>query len=121
VTSRLQFRLLVAFSLVILVTIGTVFFFINQATRGEIRRFGERIDRIRAGRMEIELLGFYIHQGDWHGIQPFVEQWGNLYGQRIILTDNSGMVVADSEGELLGELYNPDSPGRPLTSLQNHH
>ena len=114
-TSRLQFRLLVAFSLVILVTIGTVFFFINQATRGEIRRFGERIDRIRAGRMEIELLGFYIHQGDWHGIQPFVEQWGNLYGQRIILTDNSGMVVADSEGELLGELYNPDSPGRLMS------
>ena len=114
-TSRLQFRLLAAFSLVILVTIGTVFFFINQATQDEIRRFGERIDRMRAGRMEMELVGYYFQRGDWKGIQPFVEQWGNVYGQRIILTDANGMVVADSEGELLGELYNPDSPGRPLS------
>lgn len=114
-TSRLQFRLLAAFSLVILVTIGTVFFFINQATQDEIRRFGERIDRLRASRMEMELVGYYFQRGDWKGIQPFVEQWGNLYGQRIILTDTNGMVVADSEGELLGELYNPDSPGRPLS------
>jgi len=114
-TSRLQFRLLAAFSLVILVTIGAVFFFINQVTQGEIRRFGERIDQMRAGRMEMELVGHYFQRDDWEGIQPFVEHWGNLYGQRIILTDADGMVVADSEGKLLGELYDPDSPGRPLS------
>ncbi len=111
----LRFRLLVAFTLVILVTIGTVFFFINQATQDEIRRFGERVDRMRAGRMEIELSHYYFQQGDWKGIQPFVQQWGNLYGQRIILTDTNGMVVADSEGDLLGEQYHPDLPGRPLS------
>jgi len=114
--NRLQFRLLAAFTLVILVTIGTVFFFINQATQDEIRRFGERVDQMRAGRMEMELVGYYLHQGDWEGIQPFVEQWSNLSGQRIMLTDINGMVVADSEGELLGELYDPDSPGRPISS-----
>jgi len=116
VINRLQFRLLAAFTLVILVTIGAVFFFINQATQGEIRRFGERIERMRAGRMEIELSRYYFQQGDWKGIQPFVEQWGNLYEQRIILTDVSGIVVADSDGNLLGELYSPDLPGRPLAS-----
>ena len=113
--NRLQFRLLAAFTLVILVTIGAVLFFINQATQDEIRRFGERIDQMRAVRMEIGLSGYYFQQGDWKGIQPFVEQWSNLYGQRIILTDANGMVVADSEEELLGELYAPDSPGRPLS------
>jgi len=115
VISRLQFRLLAAFTLVILVTIGTVFFFINQATQDEIRRFGERVDQMRADRMEIELSRYYIVKGDWDGIQPFVEQWGNLYGQRIVLTDTNGIVVADSEGELLGELHTPDSPGRLLS------
>jgi signal transduction histidine kinase len=115
VISRLQFRLLAVFTLVILVTIGTVFFFLNQATQGEIHRFGERVDRIRAGRMEIELSYYYSQHGDWQGIQPFVEQWGNLYGQQIILTDTNGTVVADSERELLGELYDPDLPGRPLS------
>jgi signal transduction histidine kinase len=111
----LRFRLVASFALVILVTIGAVFFFINQATQGEIRRFGEHVDRMRIDRMEMELSRYYLHQGGWEGIQPFVEQWGNLYGQRIILTDASGTAVADSEGDLLGELYDSDSPGRSLS------
>ena len=60
----------------------------------------------------MELSNYYYRQRNWEGIQPFVEQWGNIYGQRIILTDNQGMVVADSEGDLLGKQYQPDSPGR---------
>ena len=110
-TSKLQFRLLAAFTLVILVTVGTVFFSLNQATRNEIRRFGERLDQMRAGRMEMELSRYYVVKGDWEGIEPFIEQWGNLYGQRIILLDSKGIVVADSEGDLTGELYDSDSPG----------
>ena len=111
----LRFRLVASFTLVILVLISSVFFFINRTTQGEIRRFQEQVDQIRAARMEVELSHYYLQQGDWKGIQPFVEQWGNLYGQRIILTDANGIVVADSEGDLLGELYAPDSPGRLLS------
>ena len=111
----LRFRLLVAFTLVILVTVGTVFFFVSQSTRGEIRQYQERSERIRIRRIQHELSRYYRQQGDWEGIQPFVEQWGNLYGRRIILTDASGVVVADSQGELLGEQYHPDSPGRALS------
>ncbi|GAH45438.1 unnamed protein product, partial [marine sediment metagenome] len=96
--------------------IGSVFFFINRATQDEIRRFVEQVAQMRAERMEIGLSGYYLQRGDWEGIQPFVEQWGNLYGQRIILTDANGIVVADSEGDVLGESYAPDSPGRPLSS-----
>ena len=114
----LRFRLLAAFALVILVTIGTVFFFINQVTRDEIRRFGERVDQMRVNRMRAELSLYYFREGDWEGIQPFVQQWGNLYGQRIILTDSNDMVVADSAGELLDELYRPDTPGRLLSAPQ---
>jgi signal transduction histidine kinase len=44
-----------------------------------------------------------------------VEQWGNLSGRQIILTDASGMVVADSGGDLLGEQYHPKAPGKPMS------
>ena len=108
----LQFRLLLAFTLVVVVTIGATFFFIYQTTQSEIRQFEERVEDIRVGRMENELSQYYYQQGSWEGIQPFVEQWGNLYGRRIILTDSQGMVVADSQGDLLGKPYDPDSPGR---------
>jgi len=112
----LRFRLLLAFTLVILVTIGAVFFFINQATQEEIRQFQEQVDRMLASRMEAELSRYYFQRGDWEGIQPFMEQWGNLYEQRIVLTDANGFVAADSKGDLLGDLYDPDSLGTSLSS-----
>jgi len=101
-----------AFAIVIVVTIGSIFFFIYQTTRSEIRQLEERTENMQAGRIEFELSRYYQLQRSWEGIQPFVEQWGNLYGWQIILTDTQGMVVADSQGELLGEQYHPDSPGR---------
>lgn len=110
----LWFRLLAAFTLVIIVTIGTVFFFINQATQSEVRQFSERIGQARASRMEAALSAYYLQHGSWEGIQPYVEQWSKLHGQRIILTDTNSKVVADSEGDSLGKQYNPDSPGRLL-------
>jgi signal transduction histidine kinase len=113
-TGKLQFRLLMAFTLVILVAIGAVLFFTNEATKDEIRRFGEQVDRLRAVRMEAELARFYRTKRDWLGIQPVIEQWGNLYEQRIVLTDTDGTVIADSEDSLSGE-YVPESSGRNLT------
>ena len=110
----LHFRLIAAFALVIIVTIGSVFFFTYRTTRSEISRFGERIEMMQARRVEFQLSSHYYHQGGWEGIQPFVAQWGNLYGRRIILTDTSGLVVADSEGELLGRTYTSDTPGSPM-------
>lgn len=111
----LHFRLLAAFTLVIIIIIGSAFFFAYQTTRGEIGRFGERMEKMRAGRVEFELSGYYRHHGGWEGIQPFVAQWGNIYGRRIILTDSQGVVVADSEGELLGKPYAVETPGRPIS------
>ena len=113
----LRFRLLVAFTLAILVAIGSTFFFVSGATRGEIERYGERVDEARVTRMQAELSRFYFRYRNWNGIQPYVQQWGNLYQQRIILTDSTGTVVADSQGDLLGQRKNPDSSGRPLAVM----
>jgi signal transduction histidine kinase len=113
----LQFRLLLAFTLVVVVTIGVTFFFIYHTTRSEISRFEERVEDIRLSRIEDELARYYYQQGSWEGIQPFVEQWGNIHGQRIILTDSQGTVIADSQGELLGEPYQSDAPGRVVSLL----
>jgi len=107
----LQFRLLLAFTLVIVITIGSVFFLVYQTTRAEINRFAERLELMQAHRIGLELTKYYYQRRGWEGIQPFLEQWGNLYEQRIILTDTTGRVIADSQGELLSELYESDVPG----------
>ncbi len=107
----LRFRLFVAFTIVILVAVGAVYLFVSQTTGGEIQQYGERSEQLRFSRVGFELSRYYLGHRGWEGIQPYVEQWGSLYGQRIILTDTSGVVVADSEGKLLGEQYHPDIPG----------
>jgi len=114
VIHSLWFRLLMAFTMVIVITIGAVFLFMGQAMRAEVQQFEERIEEARLGKMEFELSNYYRHQGSWEGIQPFVEQWGNFYEWHIIVTDADGIVVADSEVELLGQLYEPHSPSRPI-------
>jgi len=114
VIHSLWFRLLVAFTLVIVIAVGAVFLFTGQAMRAQVQQFQERIQEARLSKMEFELSNYYRHQGRWGGIQPFVEQWGNFYEWRIIVTDADGIVVADSEGELMGQLHEPDSPGRPI-------
>ncbi|MFC2052399.1 sensor histidine kinase [Chloroflexota bacterium] len=111
----LRFRLIVAFTFVILVAVGAVYFFATQTAGGEIRRYGERTEQARFSRVGFELIRYYNEQGHWEGIQPYVERWGSLYGQRIVLTDSSGVVVADSQGELLGQQYHTDTPGRHLS------
>ena len=58
----LRFRLLVAFTLVILVAVGAVYFFVNQTTRGEIRRYGERSEQARLGRVEIRAVPLLLQQ-----------------------------------------------------------
>ena len=110
----LQFRIMLAFSLVILVTIGAVFFFFDQATRTRIQSFEESIEYKLEARMAGELSQYYRVRGSWEGVQPLVEQLGNVSERRIILVDTEKIVVADSEGDLLGKPYESDSPGTIL-------
>lgn len=111
-----KFRLLAAFLLVIMVTIGTVSLFVSQSTGGEIQQYEKQGEQIRLARIERLLSLHYLRRGNWQDIQPAVEQMGTLFGQRVVLTDTSGVVVADSQKELLGKQYHPNSPGRPLSS-----
>jgi signal transduction histidine kinase len=108
VTHSLNFRLLAAFGLVIVIIIGTAFFFAYRATRAEIGRIGEQIEMSQVRRMEGLLSNQFLVERNWKNIQPYVVDLGNFYGRRIIVTDATNTVVADSDGELLGTSY-PDA------------
>ncbi|MFC2035159.1 sensor histidine kinase [Chloroflexota bacterium] len=112
----LRFRLFLAFTLVIVIAIGTVFLFVGRTTEGEIDHYAERSAAVRFRQLYFELSRHYIRHMGWEGIQPYVEQWGSLYGRQIILTDSDGTVVADSKGDLLGEQYYSDVPHIPFSS-----
>lgn len=110
----LNFRLLAAFTLVIIVIIGSAFFFTYRNTRSEISRVGERLESMQDRRIEMELSRYYQFQGTWEGVQPLVVQWGNLYGRRILLTDKDNFVIADSDEGLLGSTYADDKSSQTM-------
>lgn len=114
-----RFRLFLAFTAVILVTVGAVTFFVNRAAKQEIYQYTQRIETARFSRVGFELYRYYHMTGGWSGIQPYVQQWGSLYGRRIILTDATNTVVADSDASLLGQQYSSsDAPCIQLSPMR---
>jgi len=106
--------LLLAFLLVILVAIGASSLFMSITLSSEVRQFDEAVDQMRFARTEFLLIRYYNEMTGWQGVQPLVVQMGTLYGRRVVLTDRDGIVVGDSAEELLGQLYQTESSGKPL-------
>jgi signal transduction histidine kinase len=58
---------------------------------------------MRHQRFEIFLAGYYTQNRSWSGVQPLVEQMGQITGERIVLADEGGQIVADSTNKLVGQ------------------
>jgi two-component system sensor histidine kinase BaeS len=96
-TFSLQFRLMAAFTLVIILTIALAFLLIWHGMIDEVSRFGERMERSVGMRVETYLVDYYLtHDRSWQDVQPALEQLGRFSRQRIILTDMQGVLIADS-------------------------
>jgi hypothetical protein len=87
--NRLQFRLLMAFILVILVAIGTISIFASYTLISEVRQYDEYLDQLRLSRTERTVMRFYFERGNWIGIQSLIEPMESLYGRRVVLTNST--------------------------------
>lgn len=112
---NLQFRLMVAFVLVIAVTIGTASFFVARATIQEYQRYEDQAERVNATRIQYLVTNYYFSNRSWEGVQTLLEQLDAMGAGRIVVTDVSGTVVGDSQNESLGKTYRSSDDGVPLT------
>jgi signal transduction histidine kinase len=103
----LRFRLLLAFTLVICVAIGTVSIFASQTWGAKIQQYQQQTNQIKMDRAQCLLSQYYSHGSGWVDIQPVVQHMGSIYGQRTILTDGNNSVVADSGLNYIGKQYDP--------------
>lgn len=113
----LWFRLLIAFALVIAVTIGTVYLFVSRSMGAEIERYEEIRERFHIVETQAMLSAHYMTRGSWEGVQYVVGNRSVVSGTRIILTHFDRVVIADSKKELVvGETYQPEPPDSPFGS-----
>jgi signal transduction histidine kinase len=105
--NSLRIRLFLAQVVVVMVAVGTIALLASRATNTEFQRYLERGRLLHQRRFDATFGLYYAEIGSWEGVQPLVDRLSQAFGERIILTDPSGRVVADSQHEL---------GGRPLGS-----
>ena len=92
----LQLRLILSFTLVLAVTLGSVSLYIGFATQREVDRFQEDFEDARAARIEQIVTQHYTAGQRWAGLQPILERAGSLYSWQIVIKDPVGLTVVDS-------------------------
>ncbi len=110
----LRFRLLISFLAVILITVGTVSFFVARSSWDQIRAYEEQTNNTRETRAASLISSYYTTNGDWDGIQDLVTTLAAMEQRRIIITDANNIVIADSENSLLGKVYHQEEKGIQL-------
>ena len=122
-------RLTLAFTSVALVAVGSVGLLVNRAVRGQFNLYVSRGGRVRAAMVAPLFANYYIRNGSWRGVERLMARWKGLgmkcmgggrmiewTGERLILVDEGGKLMADSEGEATGRILPPDvvAEGAPI-------
>jgi signal transduction histidine kinase len=95
-------------------TVGAIYFFVSQRISVEMEYYEKISAQYRTDQILSRLYAHYWgHQ--WEGIQSVVKDTSVASGTHIILVGANGTVIADSQEILLGQYYNPDSPGSNIT------
>ncbi len=113
----LLFRLIAAFTVVIVIALLAVFVFVTWSTATEFDRLKQRLDTQRAAELRVALSGYYAASGEWTGVQPYVVHIGRMWDWHIVVTDADGSVVADSEGNQPGYSSHTAYTSFPIVSV----
>lgn len=111
---RLWFRLLLGMLLVLAVAVGAVAFITNRATSESFADYVQEVAAARALRVESVLSRQYQRHQSWAGVEPTIQLIADLSGQRVVLVDTDGRVVADSQNRLVGQRAAPSWVGEPI-------
>lgn len=99
----LRFRLLATIILVVVVAVSVTALFASGAMALEFHRYMLRYTARQMQHFSLLLAGAYAQTQTWEGVQSSVEHLAWVSGNRIVLADAAGRVVADSGGELVGQ------------------
>jgi signal transduction histidine kinase len=99
----LRFRLLLTLIGVVTVAVGTVALLASQVSASELQRYAE-LNMQRRNQLLNRLLMYYTQHPSLDDTQAMAAQMAQELGQRIIVTDSAGSVLADSSQRLVGQM-----------------
>ena len=94
--ASLQFRLMVAFIAVLLLTLGSVSAYARYAAAREIEGYEEELAEIREERLRDMVEEALVRNWNREQLGQAIEQAGTLYGIRIAVTDEHGTIIGQT-------------------------
>lgn len=97
-----RWQLLLSMVAVILVTVGMTASFANRAATAEIARVQDRDETLRDRRLSTLVARDHALNKGWSGTQAILEQAAMLSGERVVVANAAGIIVADSHRSFIG-------------------
>ena len=97
-----SWKLALSLLLVVAVSVGLTAYLTHHRTT---REFTDFISQSRASYLEQteeRLVDFYDENGEWSGVQGMLESLPLFSNDRLVLADNPGTIIGDTNGEWLG-------------------
>jgi signal transduction histidine kinase len=108
----LRWKLGGALLLVALVSVGIMAYLIDQHTENQFQQYLIGGQSAYAQRVVDNLEQYYQQKNSWNGVQEILTASQRTSSDRLILADNSGKVIADTSGQLIGK----DAAGAGINS-----
>jgi two-component system sensor histidine kinase BaeS len=105
---RLATKILLAFGLLLLTTLGAVVFFTNRTAGREMRGALSQIEMMPNNMLARELAAYYSANQSWRGAEGvlfFPRPMQGMRNTRFLIVDSTGKVVVDTGGGLVGKTY----------------
>ena len=113
----LRLQIFLGMVAVIVITVGMTAFLSHRAASAEVERVQVRDDAQRNHRLSKLLARRYEQRRNWFDAQPLVDNAGAIYGRRVLLTDEDGVVVADTRNVMVGRRLDAKDHGRSVVAI----
>lgn len=104
----MRLKLFLSFSLVVLISVSLVSVIVRRGAVNEVRSFMFRGGMFGLSDLTTRLENYYQTNGTWKGVQSIFDPghgmggMGGMMNQRLLLTDPSGTILADTQGGDVG-------------------
>ena len=94
--NSLRLKLLASFFLVIAIGVGTIAYIASNSAINQFDRYVSRDQAERYQRLALTFSNYYRYMGNWDDVSDLTEKVSEMYSERIVLTDPSGVVLGDT-------------------------
>ena len=113
----LRWKLALALLLVVVISVGLTAFLINRSTTSEFASYVEQGKQYYVELAGEGLCWFYEEQGSWSNVQSLFDGLATFGRDRLILADSTGVIVADTAGEWIGDTTSSVGLIRPASVI----